>query len=480
MNKRMLGYLFGVLLSIEAAMLLLPMLVALLYREPVTPFLYTIAAIAVLAVPLLSLRPKRDRRLYAREGFVCAAGSWILLSLLGALPFVFSGAIPHYIDAVFETVSGFTTTGATILTEIESLPRGILFWRSFTHWVGGMGVLVFMMAILPADNSRAMHLLRAEVPGPQKGKIVPKLRQSALILYGIYLVLTLAEVVALLIARLPLYDAVVTALGTAGTGGFGVKNASIAGYASPAAEWIIAVFMLIFGINFNIYFFMLVGRVRDIFKNEELRTYLIIVLAATAVITLNTLSLFDGFGDALRAAFFQTTSVISTTGYVTENFDLWPSLSKIVLLCLMLFGASAGSTAGGLKISRVIILIKGGMRELRHILRPRSVNVTRLDGEALPDETVRTTGNYLIIYCAILICGTLLVSIDGFSLESTFSAVLACLSNVGPGLGVVGPIGNFSVLSYFSKIVLSLIMLIGRLEIFPLLVFFMPSTWRRA
>ncbi len=478
----MLGHLFGVLLTIEAALLLLPTAVAAVYREPVLPFLYTVAALLLVAIPLLMIRPKKNRSLYAREGFVCAAGSWILLSLFGALPFLFSGAIPNYVDAVFETVSGFTTTGATILSDIEALPRGILFWRSFTHWVGGMGVLVFMLAILPADNSRAMHLLRAEVPGPQKGKIVPKLRQSALILYGIYLALTVAELVALLIAGLPLYDATVNALGTAGTGGFAVKNASIAGYGNPAAEWIIAVFMLLFGINFNLYFFLLVGRVRDALKSEELRTYLILVLAATGVITLNILSLFDGcFGDALRAAFFQTTSIVSTTGFVTENYELWPTLSKVILLVLTVIGASAGSTAGGLKIARVMLLVKSGLREIRHILRPRSVNVTRLDGEPIPDETVRSTGNYLIIWCLILLCGAFLISVDGFSVETTFTAALTCISNVGPGLGeIVGPVGNFAAFSSFSKIVLSLLMLIGRLEIFPLLVFFMPSTWRRA
>ena len=475
----MLGYLFGVLLLIEAALLLLPLLVAALYREPILPFLLTIAALVAVGLPLVFIKPKKDRRLYAREGFVCAAGSWILLSLFGALPFVLSGAIPNYIDAVFETVSGFTTTGATILTEIEGLPYGILFWRSFTHWVGGMGVLMFMLAILPADNRRAMHLLRAEVPGPQKGKIVPKLQQTALILYTIYLFLTFAEIIALLIAGMPLYDAVVSSLGTAGTGGFSVKNTSIAGYENPAAEWIIAVFMLLFGINFNLYFFLLCGQLRNIFKSEELRAYLIIVIAATAVITLNTLSLIGSLADTLRTAFFQVTSIISTTGYVTVNYDAWPMLSKMILLLLTVIGACAGSTAGGLKMSRVLILIKNSMREIRHALRPRSVNVTRLDGCVLPEETVRTTSNYLTIYTLIFLLSSLLISVDGFTLETTLTASLTCLSNVGPGLGAVGPAGNFAAFSPFSKIVLSLEMLIGRLEFFPLLIFFTPSTWKR-
>ena len=475
----MLGYLFGVLLLIEAAMLLLPLLVAILYQEPIAPYLYTIAALAAVGIPLLFTRPKTDRRLYAREGFVCAAGSWILLSLFGALPFVLSGAIPNYIDAVFETVSGLTTTGATILTEIESLPKGILFWRSFTHWVGGMGVLMFMLAILPADNRRAMHLLRAEVPGPQKGKIVPKLQRTALILYGIYLLLTLAEIGALLLADMPLYDAVVNSLATAGTGGFAVKNASIAGYGSAAAEWIIAVFMLLFGINFNLYFFLLCGQIRTVLKSEELRAYLGIVLVSTAVIAANTLSLIGNFSDTVRTAFFQVTSIISTTGYATVNYDTWPMLSKMILLLLTVTGACAGSTAGGLKLSRILILMKNSIREIRQALRPRSVNVTRLDGCILPEDTVRTTINYFSVYALIFLLGSLLISVDGFSVETTLTASLTCLNNVGPGLGVVGPAGNFAAFSAFSKSVLTLEMLIGRLEIYPLLIFLSPSTWRR-
>ncbi len=478
MNLRMLGYLFGVLMTIEASFLLLPLLTAAVYGESVLPFLYTVIMALALALPLILLRP-RDRRFYAREGFVAVAGSWILLSLIGAFPFVFSGAIPHYIDAFFETVSGFTTTGATVLREIESLPRSILLWRSFTHWVGGMGVLVLMLAILPADNSRAMHLLRAEVPGPTKGKLVPRLRETAKILYGLYLVLTLLELLALLIAGLPFYDALVTALSTAGTGGFSVMNASVAGYENPAAEWIIAVFMLLFGINFNLYFFLLLGKFRSVLRNEELRTYLLIALAATAVIAVNILPLYEGLGGALRASFFQVASIMSTTGFVTADFSLWPMLSKGLLLLLMLTGASAGSTAGGLKISRVIILCKNAVREVKHILRPRSVNVTRLDGVALPEETVRATSTYLTLYLAVLLSSALLVSFDGLPVDITFSASLTCLSNVGPGLGALGPVGNFADLSFFSKLVLSLEMLFGRLEIFPLLVLFSPSTWRK-
>ena len=476
----MLGYLFGIVMTIEAALLLLPLATAAVYGESLLPFLYTMALLLGLAIPLILLRP-RDRRFFAREGFLCAAGTWILLSLFGALPFLFSGAIPHYVDAVFETVSGFTTTGASILRRIEGLPRGILLWRSLTHWVGGMGVLVFMLAILPADNSRAMYLLRAEVPGPTKGKIVPRLRESAKILYGIYLALTVLELLALLIAGLPFYDALVNSLATAGTGGFSVLNSSIAGYGSPAVEWVIAVFMFLFGINFNLYFFLLLGRVRDIWKSEEFRAYLVITVGATLVILFNTLSLYRGFGEALRTAFFQVTSVMSTTGFATVDFNaVFPTLSKTVLIALMIIGASAGSTAGGLKISRVIILVKNAFREVKHILRPRSVNVTRLDSEALPEETVRATSNYLTLYFGIFLLSALLISVDGHTVETTLTASLTCLNNVGPGLGAVGPAGSFADFSVFSKIVLSLEMLIGRLEIIPLLIFFSPSTWRRA
>ncbi|MBQ2718670.1 MAG: TrkH family potassium uptake protein [Clostridia bacterium] len=479
MNYRMLGYLFGVLMSIEAALLLLPLLTAAIYGESVLPFLYTMAILLGVAIPLILLHPRKNLRFFAREGFVCVAGTWILLSLTGALPFLFSGAIPSYVDAVFETVSGFTTTGATVLTSVEELPRGILLWRSLTHWVGGMGVLMFMLAVLPSDNSRAMHLLRAEVPGPTKGKLVPKLRKTALILYGIYVAMTLLEVVALLLTGMPLYDAIVSALATAGTGGFSVMNTSIMGYKNPAAEWIIAIFMFLFGVNFNLYFFLLIGKVGNALRNEELRIYAIVTLLATGVILLNTRGLFNSFGEGLRTAFFQVASVISTTGFTTADFNTWPTLSKMVLLLLMLIGASAGSTAGGIKVSRATILVKNAGRELRHILRPRSVNVTRLEGVALPEETVRSTSHYLVLYVLTFLAGALLISVDGASLETTLTASLACLSNVGPGLGAVGPMGNFAGFSAFSKLVLSLEMLVGRLEVLPMLIFFAPSTWKK-
>ena len=478
MNYRMLGYLFGIIMLIEAALMTLPTVVSLIYGETPVPFLLTIAILVAIALPAILFKPK-DRRIYAKEGFVTAAGAWILLSLFGALPFVFSGAIPHYIDAIFETVSGFTTTGASILTEVESLPKGILFWRSFTHWVGGMGVLVFMLAILPADNGQAMYLLRAEVPGPTKDKIVPKMRQTALILYGIYMCLTLILIFLLLLTKMPLYDSLVNAFATAGTGGFSVKNASIGAYNNPAAEWIIGIFMIVFGVNFNIYFLLLVKRFKDVLKNEEVRVFLIICLLSTVAITLNTLDYFSSTSDAVRTAFFQVSTIISTTGFATVDFNLWPSFSKTLLLMLMILGSCAGSTAGGLKISRVILATKNMFRSVKKTVRPRSVNIVRLDGDAVPDLTLHATANYISIYFAFIMLTTLLLSLDGFDLVTNLSATLACINNIGPGLSVVGPTGNFSGFSYFSKLLLSFNMLAGRLEFMPLLILFSPRVWKR-
>ena len=474
----MLGYLFGIILFIEAALMILPSIVSLFFGESALPFLLTISLLLIISLPLIRRKP-RDTRIYAKEGFVASAGAWLLLSLFGALPFLFSGAIPSYVDAFFETVSGFTTTGASILTEVESLPKGILFWRSFTHWVGGMGVLVFMLAILPADNGQAMHLLRAEVPGPTKDKIVPKMRQTALILYGIYMCLTLILIFLLLLTKMPLYDSVVNALATAGTGGFSVKNASIGAYNNPAAEWIIGIFMIVFGINFNVYFLLLVKRFKDVLKNEELRLYLIICALATVAITFNTLSYFENTSDAVRTAFFQVSTIISTTGYGTTDFNLWPSLSKSILLLLMILGSCAGSTAGGLKISRVIIAVKNMFRNIKKTVRPRSVNVVRLDGEALPESTLHVTANYLTIYFAIIALTTLLLAVDGFDFETNFSATIACINNIGPGFSMVGPTGNYAGFSCFSKLLLSFNMLAGRLEFLPMLILFSPGTWKR-
>ena len=485
MNFRMLGYLLGAILLIEAALFLFPLAVALLFGENPLPFLISFGVTGAVAIPFVACKPK-NTRIFAKEGFVCVAAGWILLSLFGALPFVLSGAIPNYVDALFETVSGFTTTGASLLPTVETLPKGVLFWRSFTHWIGGMGVLVFMLAILPSAGGQSMHLLRAEVPGPTKGgKLVPKLRQTAMILYGIYLFLTLVQAAALCIAGFPLYDAVVTAFSTAGTGGFGVRDGSIAAYANPAAEWIIAVFMLLFGLNFNLYFFLLIRHFGSVLRNEELRVYLILVLLSTGVIAWNTWGMVGG---GIRNAFFQVTSIMSTTGFVTVNYDTWPTLSKAILVALMLCGGCAGSTAGGLKVSRVMILFKCMTREIRHLRRPRSINTVHMDGEVVEESNVRGATNYLALYVALIVAGTLLIAADpltgaaaGNSLETSLTSVLTCLNNVGPGLGkVIGATGNFSPFSPFSKLLLSLLMLVGRLEIMPMVIFFAPATWKKA
>ena len=478
MNYRMLGYLLGIIMTIEAALLVLPTVVSLIYREPLYPFLITMGILLCLSVPLIIKKPI-DRRIYAKEGFVCVATAWLVMSLFGALPFVIGGSIPSYIDALFETASGFTTTGATILSDIEALPYGILFWRSFTHWIGGMGVLVFMLAIMPSEGGQSMYLLRAEVAGPTKDKLVPKLKQSAMILYGIYVVMTVVQIVLLLIVKMPLYDAIVNAFSTAGTGGFSVKNASIAAYSNPAAEWIIAIFMLLFGINFNIYFLILLRRFGKALKSEELRVYLLLTLGVTAIITINTLKSAASTSQTIRDAFFQVTSIFSTTGFATADYELWPMLSQSLLWLLLLFGACAGSTTGGLKLSRVLLLVKNSLRELKHLLHPRSVNVVRIDGEAVPEERLRSATNYLAIYLSLLTLSTILLSIGNTPLLTNLTASLTCLNNVGPGFGLVGPSENFGFFAAPAKLLLTFVMLIGRLEIMPMLILFSPSIWRR-
>ena len=478
MNYRMLRYLLGCILLIEAILLLLPTAVALIYQEDILPFIYTISLLLIVSVPSVILKPK-NTQIYAREGFVCVSAAWILMALFGALPFIFSGVITNPVDAFFETVSGFTTTGASVLQAVEHLPKGILFWRSFTHWIGGMGVLVFMLAILPSAGGEAIYLMRAEVPGPTKGKLVPKMRQTALILYGIYIVLTLIEVVALLFCQMPLFDSLVTSFATAGTGGFSILNNSIAGYQNPAAEWIIAIFMLLFGINFNLFFFVLIGKTKDVFKSEELRAYLGVVTVAVVLILVNTYQMFDSFGQGLRTVFFQVSSIITTTGFCTVEFNDWPVLSKTVIVLLMMIGACAGSTGGGLKISRILILAKNIVREIKHMIRPKSVNVVRVDGEVVPDETLRSATGYLTVYITVSILTMLLISIDGLSIETNLTAALSCVNNIGPALGEFGAFGNFSPYSDFSTFVLSLSMLFGRLELVPMLVLFSPYAWKK-
>ena len=481
MNYRFLIYLLGTVMLILSALMLLPMLVSVIYSESVLPFLYTVLVLLALALPAVLFSRPRQKKIYAKEGFVLVALSWSLMSLISALPFVFSGTIPNYIDALFETVSGYTTTGASVMqgAQIDLAPRGIMFFRSFTHWIGGMGVLVFMLAILPSAGGEAIHLMRAEVPGPTKGKLVPKMRQTALILYGIYIALTLLQIVLLLLCKMPLYDAVVTSFATAGTGGFSVLNNSIAGYHSPAVEWVIGIFMMLFGINFNLFFFLLIGKIKDVFKSEELRAYLGVIIASVTVIMINTYHMFDSFGQGLRTVFFQVSSIMTTTGFCTAEFNDWPVLSKTVLVMLMMIGACAGSTGGGLKISRILILGKNIVREIKHMIRPRSVNVVRVDGEVVPDETLRSATGYLTVYIIVTIATMLIISIDGLSIETNLTAAVSCVNNIGPAMGEFGAFGNFTPYSDLSTFVLSFAMLFGRLELVPMLVLFSPYAWKK-
>ncbi len=479
MNRKMVLNILGKIIWVEAALLLLPVAVSIIYGNScVWAFLITIAVAVVTAFPLTYFCKTENKVIYSKEGFLIVSLAWIIMSLIGALPFVISGEIPSFVDAFFETVSGFTTTGASILTNVEALSEGIAFWRSFTHWIGGMGVLVFVMALTAALPDRSIHIMRAEMPGPKVDKLVPKARETAKILYLIYIGMTLAEIIILVICKMPLFEAVVHTFGTAGTGGFGVKADSIEGY-SPVIQWVISVFMFLFGINFNLYYLLLLKKVKSVFTSSELWVYVGVGVASFAVITLNILSMCDNVWEALRLSAFQVSSIMTTTGYATADFNLWPGFSKTLLLVLMFMGACAGSTAGGLKVSRVIILVKGMRRELTRLLHPRSVKTLKLEGKRLDEQTISTTASYLAVYAACLILVFLLLSIDKFDIETNFSAAVACFNNIGPGLGTVGPAGNYSEFSYFSKLVLSVAMLLGRLEIFPLLLCFSPSTWSK-
>ncbi len=480
MNYKMVAYLLGRILLIMAVLMCLPFLIASFMQEE-TWLGFLIAIVAQLALGLAcSARKPKNTDFYAKEGFVIVALVWVLTSLFGALPFYLSGEIPSYIDAFFETVSGFTTTGASILNDIESLSYSTLFWRSFTHWIGGMGVLVFVLAVLPKSHaSQSIHLMRAEVPGPQVGKLVSRMRGTARILYGIYIMMTLLEVVCLKAAGLPWFDSILNAFSTAGTGGFSIKNASIAAYNSAAVDYIITIFMLLFGINFTLFYLILTGHALQAFKSEELRWYGCIVGAATLIITLNIMPQYNGFWDAFRYAFFQVGSIITTTGFITADFAKWPDLSQTVLMLLLFMGACAGSTGGGFKISRVIILIKSSFRELRQQIRPRAVTTLTLEGRAIEDKTVYGVLSYLSIYIVVFVVSHLLVSLDQVTYLTGFSAVATCLNNVGPGLDAVGPVENFSHFSDFSKIILSADMLAGRLELLPILTLLSPMTWRR-
>ena len=478
MNLSMVVYLLGWILLCEGALLLLPAVVSAIYVESaVWALLGTAALCGLLGGALVHWKPK-NRVFYLRDGFIVTAFSWIVISVMGALPFLLTGAIANPIDAVFETVSGFTTTGASILSDVECLPKGILFWRSFTHWIGGMGVLVFLLTLLPLTGGSHVNLMKAESPGPQVEKLVPSVQSTAKILYGIYLGLTVLEIIFLLAGRMSLFDALTTTFGTAGTGGFGVRNNSIAGY-STYIQIVVTVFMVLFGVNFSFYFLILIRRAKRAFAMEEVRWYLIIILASIAAITWNIRGMYESAAIALRDAAFQVGSIITTTGFSTADFDLWPSASKTILVILMFIGACAGSTGGGIKVSRIVVLFKTIRKELRHVLHPQSISVTSMDGKTVPHEVLRSINVFMVSYFLIFAVSTLLISFDEFDLVTNFTAVAATLNNIGPGLALVGPTQNFSLFSGFSKLILIFDMLAGRLEIFPMMLLFNKDTWRR-
>ena len=481
MNYAIVFRLLGYILMIEGTLLLLPAVTSLIYAEwaVMGVFLLTAAISGALGFALRTIKP-RSKVFYMREGFAATALSWITISIMGAVPFVLTGCIPNPVDAMFETVSGFTTTGASILPGVEGLPNGILFWRSFTHWIGGMGVLVFAMAVLPMTDGRAMHLMRAESPGPSVGKISSKIRDTAKILYAIYLVLTVVQTILLRLVGLPWYDALITAFGAAGTGGFSNRAASIGAYGSPAVEMITAVFMVLFGINFNVYFFLLIRHFKEAFACEEMRVYLGVIAASTLVVAGNIFHLYGNVWQSLRYSFFQVASIITTTGYATTDFNMWPTFSKAVLVLLMFFGACAGSTGGGIKISRIIIMCKTAKQDLMRVLHPHAVTTVRFEGKPLDDKTVFGVRTYMNLYLIIFVLSTMVVAINQFDLVTTFTAVASCLNNIGPGLELVGPMVSFADFSPLIKLVLSFDMLVGRLEIFPMLVLFAPSTWLRS
>ena len=474
----MIAVVMSRILLTEAALLLLPLLVAFLYGESILPFLIPAALLLVIGLILRSVRPGQTS-LFARDGLAVVALAWIAMSAFGALPFCISGDIPHFVDAFFETVSGFTTTGASILTEVESLTYSGLFWRSFTHWVGGMGVLVFVMAILPMSDGHGMHLLRAEVPGPTVGKLVSRMSDSAKILYGIYLVMTIIEIVLLLAGGMSLFDACVHSFGTAGTGGFSCRNLSVGAYDNAYFDVVIGVFMLLFGVNFNLYYFLLVRRFRDVFCSEELRAYVLIVAAAVGAITINIVHLYDSVWQSLRHAFFQVSSIITTTGFATTDFNTWPTFSKAILVTLMFVGACAGSTGGGIKVARLVILSKTSLCDMRRMLHPNAVSTVRFEGKPMGDKQIRSVHLFLTVYLMVFCVSCLLISLEHKDLITTFTAVASCMNNIGPGLEIVGPMGNFSSFSYASKLLLSFDMLAGRLELFPMLLLFSPSIWKR-
>lgn len=483
MNKKLVLNTLSKIGLIEAALMLLPLFISIYYREYPTMRVFLFVGLLTALINgaiLLFVKPEKDKNMTSRDGIAIAALGWVFLSFFGSLPYYISGQIPHFMDALFESISGFTTTGASILSDVEALTKGMMFWRCLTHWVGGMGVLVLFVALIPSDKkSTSLQLMRAECPGPTVEKLVPKGKSSAMILYFLYGGLTLIMVIFLLIGGMPLYDSLCHAMGTAGTGGFNVKNAGLGFYQSAYLEGVVTVFMILFGVNFNIYYFLIMRKFVGIYKNTELKVYLGTIITAITVIIINTMQygVYHSFSKALRYTSFQVGSIMTSTGYSTADFDRWPELSKTILLCLMFVGACAGSTGGGFKVSRVIILVKTAKRNLRKAMHPKSVNVVKSDDKAIDIETVHSVSCYLIIYLIIFFVSLLIVSLNNFDFATNFSSVTACLNNIGPGISQVGPMMNYAPLSDLTKSVLSLDMLLGRLECLPLLMLAAPSMW---
>lgn len=483
MNYKMMGRFNSQILAIEAVFMLTPLVISLFTGDSkgAAAFSVTLVITALISLILYLISRGAKRDFYSGEGLLCVGLSWIIISILGALPFWLSRQIPSYIDALFEIVSGFTTTGSSVIPDLSVMTKSMLYWRSFSHWLGGMGVLVFLLAIVPVSGKNeglTMHLLRAESPGPDVGKLVPRMKHTAIILYTTYVILTVLNVIFYLLGGMTLFEAVCSAFGTAGTGGFGIYNDSFAGF-SPYLQWVCTVFMLLFGVNFSCYHLLMLKNIKSVFRDEELRLYFGVVLGSIVLIVINLGRYYATFGETLRHAAFQVTSIITTTGFATTDFDLWPAFSKGILLVLMIMGACAGSTGGGLKCARVLLLFKGIKRNISHILHPHQVSCVRINGKKVDDKTISNTNTYFAVYMVIVFVSFLLVSLDGFSVTTNLSAVLACFNNIGPGFDAVGPTCNFASFSVLSKLILIFDMLAGRLEVFPVLVLFFPGAWRR-
>lgn len=477
MNGSIIRRIIGYVVMIEAGLLLLPCVLALIYGEAQGMAYLIVAGICLVVGGLLAIKKPNSNVFYLKEGCVAVALSWLALSVFGAIPFVITGEIPSYVDALFETVSGFTTTGASILNDVEALSHCSLFWRSFTHWIGGMGILVFILAIIPLSGGSNFNLMRAESPGPSVGKLVPKMRGTAFILYAIYFAMTAIEVVLLCAGGEPFFDAITTSFGTAGTGGFGIRNDSITSYSSYT-QWVVTVFMVLFGVNFNVYYFILLRKIKKAFSIEEARWYIGIIVIAFAIILTDTIRIYDTVSDAVLHTAFQVSSIITTTGFSTADFDTWAGYSKTVLVLLMFIGACSGSTGGGIKVSRIIIAVKSVFREFYLYVHPKSVRRIKVDGRPLEKDTLRTTNIYFLTFAMIFVVSLLLISFDGMDLVTNFTAVAATINNIGPGLELVGPTRNFSSFSDFSKLVLLFDMLAGRLELFPILILLNPTLWK--